>query len=653
MAAGISITIGANDVASGVIAKVKTGLESLNRRALAARAPMDRMAASLGRFGQITGVDRLASDMGGLGRQIGATAAGLGRFAPALGAITGAASVAGLASLVERWTAFGSRLGFDAQRIGVTASSLQGLQGAAQLAGSSAEALTGGLTTLQDGLMNAAAGRAPQMVGLLSQLGISFLDAGGHARKAADVMPLLADKIASIRDPSQRAMVATMAFGSAGESLLPFLTRGAAGIREYNAAAESYGVFNRRGVDAAQALREEQTRLSLALDGVGNSVSESVAPVLVPMLRQLSDWVRDNRGGIAEFFHTIAQAMKDWVDGGGITLLIDRLKAVYDTLARIVGIADSVGHGLRSIWDTTAALPQVDEFGRPVQPAGPATGLPAPSAIAPTVPGQDNRPGWIERNMPTWLGGRDASGPAPGTYGYSTPRERIGAHIALGHATPALPPAEQERRGLAAIDQLVALGRSPQQAAGIVAGLGRESGFKTEAIGDGGAARGLPQWHPDRQALAERYIGKPVSEMTQVEQIRAIDHELRTNEARAGAALTRTRTSAEAGDAVSRFYERPADVEGEASARARLAMDWESKWRQSHPEAALPTPLVPPAPSIATVPATAPPGAQGQPGPDGKATVRLTFDNPPPNMRTSTVAQGGLRVEMPTLGAVP
>ncbi|MGI4939668.1 MAG: hypothetical protein ACRYHQ_03700, partial [Janthinobacterium lividum] len=197
--AGISVVISASDNATSVISKVNTGLESLNRRMVAARAPVDRMTASFGRFGQITGVSRLSSDVGNLGRRIAGAAGDLGRFTPALGALTSAASVAGLASLVQRWTAFGSRLGFDAQRIGVTASSLQGLQGAAQLAGSSAEALTSGMQSLGDNLTNAVAGRSPETVQMLSTLGLSFRDtATGGARLAKDVLPEIADKISKL-----------------------------------------------------------------------------------------------------------------------------------------------------------------------------------------------------------------------------------------------------------------------------------------------------------------------------------------------------------------------------------------------------------------------------------------------------------------------
>ena len=536
--AGVSVVISARDNATGVIDRVNTGLQNLNRRAAAARAPIDRMSASLGRFGQITGVDRIASDMGGLAQKIGGAAASLGKFAPALGATTGRASTAGTAELVNRWTAFGSRLGLDSQRIGITAAGLHGLQGAARLAGSSAEALTSGMQTLGDNLTNAVAGRAPETVAMMDALKLSWRDtATGGARLAKDVLPEIADKISKIESPTLRALAATTLLGSAGESLMPLMMRGAGGLRDYAAEAEKYGLTKYQGVQAAQALREEQTRLALAIEGVGNSVSESVAPLLVPMLRQLSDWVRDNRGEVASFFHTIAKAMKSWVeDDGGLAKLIESLKAVYDTLARIVGIADSVGHGLRKAWDSGAALPQVDEYGRPVQPAAPATGLPPPPATVPTVPGQDSR-SWWQRLLPTGFGGRPAALPA----------------------VP-LPQGEQAARARAAYDRYVGQGDSPEAAAGRVANLIAESGMNERSVGDGGQAYGLGRHHADRRRAFRDMFGHDMEQGTREEQLDFFRRDPDSGAQEANRRLSRPGISAyEAASMVSRFNERPAD----------------------------------------------------------------------------------------------
>lgn len=122
------------------------------------------------------------------------------------------------------------------------------------------------------------------------------------------------------------------------------------------------------------------------------------------------------------------------------------------------------------------------------------------------------------------------------------------------------------------IDQLVDLGWSEAQATGIAANIQAESNFNAEAVGDGGKAYGIAQWHPDRQAQFEVAFGKPIKGSTLEEQVAFIDYEMRHgNERRAGQKLMETDDAAQAARIVSKFYERPFDKEGQAAKRAQLA----------------------------------------------------------------------------------
>lgn len=313
MASGYSVAITATDKATAVIDRINARFGAINKSTLQVTAAGQRFGASLSRLGQTTGINQIGAGLNRVSQSIGAAVEGLGRFAPALAGITGAASLAGIARLTTSWSEFGSKLGFDSRRIGIAASSLHALQGASRLAGGSAEGLTDGLQTLGDNLVNAVGGRAPEFVMLMNTLGLSFRNAQtGGARLAEDVLPEIADRIAAIRNPTLQARAAVMAFGGAGEAMLPFLRRGAAGLEEYNAAARAYGVQNGAGVEAARAFREEQTRLSLAVEGVGYGVSEKLAPVLTKMLRELSDWVAGNRNDVVGFFGDMADRFDAW-----------------------------------------------------------------------------------------------------------------------------------------------------------------------------------------------------------------------------------------------------------------------------------------------------------------------------------------------------
>lgn len=101
-------------------------------------------------------------------------------------------------------------------------------------------------------------------------------------------------------------------------------------------------------------------------------------------------------------------------------------------------------------------------------------------------------------------------------------------------------------------------GYSHSQSAGIIGNLMGESSLNTGAVGDGGRARGIAQWHPDRwQPLSSwaKAQGKDPDDFTT--QLEMVDYELRNKEKRAFNALMRSKTVDEATAAFIGF-ERPA-----------------------------------------------------------------------------------------------
>lgn len=122
-----------------------------------------------------------------------------------------------------------------------------------------------------------------------------------------------------------------------------------------------------------------------------------------------------------------------------------------------------------------------------------------------------------------------------------------------------------------AIAYFVSMGWTVPQSCGIVANLVAESNLNPAAVGDGGKAFGIAQWHGDRQALFQAYIGKDIHGSTVEDQLAFVHIELGHSERAAGDALATSANAAAAGSTVSRLYERPADKEGEATKRAALA----------------------------------------------------------------------------------
>lgn len=127
------------------------------------------------------------------------------------------------------------------------------------------------------------------------------------------------------------------------------------------------------------------------------------------------------------------------------------------------------------------------------------------------------------------------------------------------NSAPHLPStsAAVKKRADYAISYLMRKGWNQEQASGIVANLVQESKLDPSAVGDGGNAHGIAQWHADRRANIAGAFGKPVTAMNLDQQLDAVDWELRNTEKRAGDALKNAKTAKQAGEIVSRQYERP------------------------------------------------------------------------------------------------
>lgn len=114
-------------------------------------------------------------------------------------------------------------------------------------------------------------------------------------------------------------------------------------------------------------------------------------------------------------------------------------------------------------------------------------------------------------------------------------------------------------RGSAAatIQFFVSKGWTPAQAAGFAANLEVESSFDPNAVGDGGRAYGIAQWHPPRQAAFEQWAGRPIRGSTVEQQLEFMNFELTQGTERgAGNRIRQTTTPEQAAAIIDQFYER-------------------------------------------------------------------------------------------------
>jgi hypothetical protein len=111
----------------------------------------------------------------------------------------------------------------------------------------------------------------------------------------------LADRIAALPDPADRARAAVELFGKAGADLLPMFENGAAGIRALREEAQRMGATLTG--EQAQALAEADDaikRMSQSWDGLSRTLTASVAPALASTFDALQNLITFLSGGEAK-----------------------------------------------------------------------------------------------------------------------------------------------------------------------------------------------------------------------------------------------------------------------------------------------------------------------------------------------------------------
>jgi len=336
-----------------VVDKATAPVTAIQRKFQALGQTASSVAGKFQAFAARSGLARVP----GLIHSINEKALELGRsfvhmMLPLLGLGAGGATVAGLFDLAEglgRFVEEGSRLNVVSERIGVTVGTLQDLEYAASLFKVPAEIMDTNLGRLNRTLAQVAGGKNKEATKLLGFVGISARDGAHHVKTAAQAMPQIADAMARIHNPAQRARLAVALFGKGGQVLIPVLAQGSKFLRAASADMDKLGRMTAGETREAHELEGSQIRLHKAFDRVQEIIGAALAPYTKQAVDAVREWIVQNRKLIEtkvhEYVrrgaHEIAHFWKemkavDW--RGWLTALRTNVKYYRDLLEKIGGV---------------------------------------------------------------------------------------------------------------------------------------------------------------------------------------------------------------------------------------------------------------------------------------------------------------------------
>jgi hypothetical protein len=205
-----------------------------------------------------------------------------------LGIGLGALSVGALANFARRAVDAVGGLGELADQVGVSTDALQAFRFAAVEVGLRNEELDRGLAALTRRIGDAATG-GRQAEEAFRRIGVAFLDASGNARATEGVLADIADRIAAVESPAERARIATEVFGDRlGQRLIPFLAQGREGLERLTAEALRFGqIADAELIARADQASDRIAKLNSAFSTLATNLLASVAPALGAIADQI------------------------------------------------------------------------------------------------------------------------------------------------------------------------------------------------------------------------------------------------------------------------------------------------------------------------------------------------------------------------------
>ncbi|MFV3292275.1 phage tail tip lysozyme [Pseudomonas sp. NY11955] len=440
---------------------------------------------------------------------------GLTNSALKLGAVL--ASKLAIDKVVGDFKAAGTELDNFNRLTGLNTQRVQALGQAYTAMGGSASDALGTFQKIQDLMASPQTGNVGWF-GDVAKLGLDPNAIIG-AQDTAEALANIAGAFEKMTPLNQRLAGQALGFD---ENTVRLLMKGRDEVERQLDSRGKLGIMTQKQVEDAARLTKATSELNLVFTDMGNTIAGELVPAFAEMAEDFTEFYRAN---------------KDLVDSG--------LETFFGTLAKNIELV-------------SAALILM----------GGASVLKGLAAIRALAGGT------------AAAGGAAAAGSAAGVSAMTV----AGGGLAALLYSSGLNAGEEEelrnnrlRKGgseaaAAVIDFFRAKGWTEDQAKGIAANLEQESGFRADAVGDGGNAYGLAQWHPDRQANFTRFSGKDIRQSTAQEQLDFIHYELtRGREKSAGERLRMAGSASEAAAIVSQYYERPADQSGEMARRSAIA----------------------------------------------------------------------------------
>lgn len=264
----------------------------------------------------------------GLGSKLGKgvkTAAKWGA-AVGVGAIAAGAGILKMATSSAETT---DRIDKLSQKIGMSRQGFQEMDFIASQSGMSIDSLQVGFKTLRTSMEQAEKGTG-NGAKAFADLGISVKDSSGNLRDQEEVFNEAVNKLQSMEDGTEKAMLATKLFGKSGQELMPLLNGASGSMDEMRQQANDLGlVLGDDAINAGVAFTDTMDQLQRSF---GTAVA-AIGVEFMPMITKFADFIIANMPTIQSVIQTVFDILST-----AIGIAVEWLTVIVDAIASFVKV---------------------------------------------------------------------------------------------------------------------------------------------------------------------------------------------------------------------------------------------------------------------------------------------------------------------------
>ena len=261
-------------------------------------------------------------------------------------AMLGGAAAGGIFALANSTATLGDDVAKTGDKIGIALGPFQELRYAAERSGVSTQKFDSSLERFVKRMGEATQGTGAAKKAY-DELGLSAEDLSKMTPE--DSLGVVADRLSSVENQSQRVALAAQLFGREGVAMVNMMKDGSAGMEQLRKDARATGyAMTEDAARGSEKFKDALLDVQMGMKGMKNVIGTELQPAITSLMKDLFGWMIENRDQVKSFAQEFGTKLKNAVPvlkdiAKGAASTARTIAAITSNLAGMVGGFDNLG----------------------------------------------------------------------------------------------------------------------------------------------------------------------------------------------------------------------------------------------------------------------------------------------------------------------